>query len=101
MEAFKPATRMKASISRSFFHLLSRTQDEIIGDLSYPIYLIHYQVGLAVMAIADSLGFNMPRPSPMLALASLPAILLVAWLITIALEHPIELLRQSIKAYSK
>lgn len=70
--------------------------DKALGDLSYPIYLIHYQVGLAVMAIGDHLDIGLERPSLFLAVISIPVIILAAWLIATMIERPLELLRRKI-----
>lgn len=71
--------------------------DKRIGDLSYPIYLLHYQLGFLVMTGIGYLGFVMPRGSVMLALASIPVIIIVAWLVVKCIESPIMKIREQIK----
>lgn len=77
--------------------LISRKIDKIMGDFSYPIYLIHYQVGLVMMVWLNQVGFNLHRPHLVLGLLSLPGIFLVAWVMTVTVEKPIELVRSRIK----
>ena len=77
---------------------ISRNMDRIMGDFSYPVYLIHYQVGLVVLVFMNSFGFDFKRPEVALALISLPAIFLVSWLMTVAVERPIEMIRSRVKS---
>lgn len=72
--------------------------DKLLGDLSYPIYLIHYQVGLLVMLLLNEIGFSVARPSTFLLVVSTPCIIVVAWIMTITLERPIEVMRSVVKA---
>jgi peptidoglycan/LPS O-acetylase OafA/YrhL len=78
--------------------LISRNTDRIMGDFSYPVYLIHYQVGLVVLMLLNAFGFDFKRPDITLALIALPAIFAVAWLMTVAVERPIEMLRSKVKS---
>lgn len=80
--------------------LISRKIDRIMGDFSYPVYLIHYQVGLVMMVLLNQIGFDLKRPDLTLAYLSLPAIFLVAWVMTISVERPIELVRSRVKSSS-
>lgn len=77
---------------------ISKRFDKAMGDFSYPVYLIHYQVGLVVMIFMNLNGFDIARPSLILAYLSLPVIFLVAWIMTISIERPIELIRSKVKA---
>ena len=75
--------------------------DSALGDLSYPVYLIHFQAGLVVLAVAGYFGLELDAPSmPFLALA-LPVILLAARLMVITLERPVEALRERLKPVSQ
>jgi peptidoglycan/LPS O-acetylase OafA/YrhL len=76
---------------------ISKKLDKSLGDLSYPVYLIHYQVGLLVIVALAGFGIDTERPSPELLLISLPAIILAAWGITLSLERPIDLIRTRVK----
>jgi len=71
--------------------------DKWIGDLSFPIYVIHNQVGLVVMAILNSMGFAYVRPDIHILILALPVILLVAWVMVVSVERPIEQLRANIR----
>lgn len=71
--------------------------DKRIGDLSYPIYLFHYQIGFLVMSTIGYFGFAVPRGDILLALASIPVIVIVAWLIVRWIESPIMKIREQIK----
>ena len=77
---------------------ISRNVDRVMGDFSYPVYLIHYQVGLVIMVLLNQYGLAVKRPEMLLALVSLPAIFLVAWVMTISVERPIELIRNRVKS---
>lgn len=77
---------------------ISRNADRIMGDFSYPVYLVHYQVGFVVMVLMNQFGFDFKRPEIMLAVVSLPAIFLVAWVMTVSVERPVEILRSRVKA---
>lgn len=74
-----------------------RRMDKRIGDLSYPIYLFHYQIGFLVMSAIGYLGFAVPRGNILLALVSIPVIVIVAWLIVRWIESPIMKIREQIK----
>lgn len=77
---------------------INKKIDKIIGDFSYPIYLIHYQAGILVVMFFSIFGIELKRPDPTLMLASIPVIIFLSWIITITLEKPIELLRSKIKS---
>ncbi|MDQ7058483.1 MAG: acyltransferase [Ghiorsea sp.] len=76
---------------------LSKKADAYWGDFSYPIYLIHYQVALVVMYAMQQLGIDVSRPGVGLMWATIPAVFLVAWLLVIGVERPIERLRSKVK----
>lgn len=76
---------------------ISKKFDKWMGDFSYPIYLIHYQVGLVVILILDMAGFKYKRPDLMLMLVSIPVIFIISWIVTVTVEQPIELLRNRVK----
>jgi peptidoglycan/LPS O-acetylase OafA/YrhL len=68
-----------------------------MGSLSYPIYLIHYQVGLVVVAFSSWIDLDYHRPSMVVLLLSLPLILLSSWIYTVIIERPIERVRRRVK----
>ena len=82
---------------RKALPLVSKKLDNWLGDFSYPTYLFHYQAGLLVVAIMDKTGFPHIRPDISIMLTSIPLILVFSWFITIAIERPIELIRNLIK----
>ncbi len=79
---------------------ISKTTDQWIGDLSYPIYLVHHQVGILVGAALTLMGPNNKIPDLALMFAAIPFILIVSWLLTVILERPIERARLAIKQSS-
>jgi peptidoglycan/LPS O-acetylase OafA/YrhL len=68
-----------------------------MGDLSYPIYLVHYQGGLLTIALFGYLGITLQRHDPLMMACSLPVILLLSWLMTKVVERPIEVVRTMVK----
>lgn len=76
---------------------ITRKFDKLMGDFSYPIYLIHYQVGILVIVCFSAFGVELRRPDQTFMMVSIPVILLCSWLITISFERPIERLRTKIK----
>ncbi len=72
--------------------------DKWIGDLSYPIYLLHYQVGFLMVLVSSNFGISFGRPSLSLFLASIPLIILFSWIASVVIEKPIDLIRSRIKA---
>jgi peptidoglycan/LPS O-acetylase OafA/YrhL len=77
---------------------INKKFDKWMGDFSYPIYLIHYQVGLIVIVIFKAVGIGLERPSLMLMFISMPLIFVFSWMLTVALERPIESLRTKVKS---
>ncbi len=77
---------------------LNKNFDRWMGDFSYPIYLIHLQIGLVVVVIFGALGITVKRPELVIMFASVPLIFLCSWLITITIEKPIEKLRAKVKS---
>lgn len=82
---------------RKALPLISKNFDKWMGDFSYPIYLIHYQVGLVVVVALASVDIGIQRPDWLLMLLSIPVMFVCAWVITIVLERPLELIRTNIK----
>jgi len=86
--------------SKSALSFIPPKVDKWIGDLSYPIYVIHYQVGLLTLAVLDNFGFSYKRPDIHVLLFSLPVIILAAWLLAICVEKPIEHIRSNVRPVS-
>lgn len=76
---------------------ISKKFDKWMGDFSYPIYLIHYQVGLIVVVLFAASGIELKRPDLILMAVSIPVIFVISWIITVTVEKPIELIRSNIK----
>jgi peptidoglycan/LPS O-acetylase OafA/YrhL len=76
---------------------ISRRFDKWMGDFSYPIYLIHYQVGLVVLLLMNKSGFDYHRPDLALMYVSIPVIFVVSWMLTVMVEQPVERVRTRIK----
>lgn len=81
------------TLACSSLPFLSRRGDSFLGDFSYPVYLIHLQAGLLVLALGDSLA----RGQLKFALVTLPIVLLLSWVLIKLLEKPIERLRRVFK----
>ncbi len=77
---------------------VSRRIDRLLGDFSYPIYLVHYQVALITMAGLSAFGLELARGDNVLAVLSLPLLFLVAWALSMIVEQPIDKLRKKIRA---
>ncbi|MGB3309225.1 MAG: acyltransferase [Nodosilinea sp.] len=77
---------------------ISQETDKWLGEFSYPIYLLHYQVGLVVIVLFTAAGFNVNRPSLSLMVLSLPMIFALSWAIILILEKPIESIRTKVKS---
>ncbi|MEJ1355169.1 MAG: hypothetical protein RPU39_10840 [Candidatus Sedimenticola sp. (ex Thyasira tokunagai)] len=71
--------------------------DKLMGDFSYPVYLIHYQVGAVVSVLFAVSGVDLKKPDLILMLVSIPLIFAFSWIITLTLERPIDLIRSKIK----
>jgi peptidoglycan/LPS O-acetylase OafA/YrhL len=68
-----------------------RRLDARLGDLAYPIFLVHFTIG-AALAIA----LELPR-SPQLALLALPVAVLAAVVLHRYVERPVGVLRRAIR----
>jgi len=76
---------------------ISKKFDKWMGDFSYPIYLIHYQIGLIVIVLLGVAGHEYERQSFIVLFVSIPFIFFFSWIFTIAIEKPIELIRTRVK----
>ncbi len=85
-------------LSRKSLPFITRKFDKWLGDFSYPIYLIHYQVGIIVIVLFSALGVEIQRPDLTLLFVSIPLIFILSWLITVAIERPIEIIRTKVKS---
>jgi peptidoglycan/LPS O-acetylase OafA/YrhL len=68
-----------------------------LGAISYPFYLTHVVGLMLAQPFLDMLHFNSPYPMiAMRALTSIPPVLLIAWLLHVLVEVPIQRARPSI-----
>lgn len=72
--------------------------DKKMGDLSYPIYLIHWTVGVLVFYGAAQLGVELTKRTEMFAIVSIPFMLLFGQLTVMSIHKPVETLRDWIKS---
>ena len=92
------ATMVAVLMERNQLPFISPKFDKWMGDLSYPIYLTHYQTGVIVIIILSAVGIELKRPSLILMFTSIPVIFLFSWIITVTLERPIETIRAKVKS---
>lgn len=86
-------------MSRTTLPFISRRFDKWMGDLSYPIYLIHYQVALFVIVVLQWTGTHVTRPDTLLMTVSIPVIMLVSLLLAKTVELPVEGVRSMVKKW--
>lgn len=79
---------------------LTRRFDKRLGDLSYPIYLVHFLAGLTVFYLYHALGIGVSRHGAGLVLSSLPLILAVSGILAAGVERPLDVVRARIKQRS-
>ena len=82
---------------RKSLPFISKAFDKRMGELSYPIYLIHYQAGLMVVYVLGMSGLTYSRPDMIILFISTPLMFVAAWFFAFALERPVEVLRTKIK----
>ena len=71
--------------------------DKRMGDLSYPIYLIHWTVGVLVFYGAAKLGLELTKRSEMFAIVSIPFMLIFGQFTVFCIHGPVEKIRTFIK----
>lgn len=72
--------------------------DGLLGALSYPVYLLHYQVGAVVIVAFDMVGLELRRGQFLFFVLSMPFVLLVAYLMVVIVERPVERVRLGVKS---
>lgn len=70
-----------------------RRVDSWLGDLSYPVYLMHMQIGALTVALLGLVEWTR-----FIFIASAPLLLLTAWLMAVFIDRPLEGLRDRVKA---
>ena len=89
---------MVAILSSSTEHIaISKSLDSFLGRLSYPIYLIHYQVGFVVLIFAGTFGVTVSRNQFLLFVLALPFVIAASWLMARYIEDPIDQVRAKVK----
>lgn len=79
-------------------HRAIRALDKKIGDLSYPIYLIHFQVAIMASLLVERYsGITLQALTPQILLAALCLLLPTAWLLAALIDKPVERLRERVK----
>ncbi|MFQ5418079.1 MAG: acyltransferase family protein [Myxococcota bacterium] len=66
--------------------------ENVLGDLSYPVYLVHMQIGVALVSLQIARPFNLQ-----LVYVSLVPILLTSWAMLRFVDDPIEDMRSQVK----
>lgn len=74
-----------------------KTQDILIGNLSYPIYLLHYQSGIIAYMIFDFFRIEITKGDLYFFLCSLCITIFLSYFVTTLIENKIELLRNKIR----
>jgi peptidoglycan/LPS O-acetylase OafA/YrhL len=85
-------------MGRKQLPLISRRLDNWLGDLSYPIYLIHYPLAFLFAFVYRRAGMDLAIPGPAMFLLSFPLLVLVSWGMAVGIERRIETLRTAIKS---
>jgi len=77
---------------------ISKRADAFIGDLSYPVYLMHWQVGLLVSFILFGSPLHGFSTNGLISLiVSIPVVILLSIVLIYLVDHPIQAIRQRIK----
>ena len=71
--------------------------DKILGDLSYPIYLMHWTVAVVVIYLFQLFDITLEKRTELFAIVSIPFMLLFGQLMVMLLHKPVEKLRNHIK----
>jgi len=79
------------SVPILFNHFKKSKIDNKIGELSYPVYIVHLLIIAVCGTIADKYSLGFLKTGSVLALASI----LIASLLNLAIATPIERFRQS------
>jgi len=86
-----------ALFRRTQLPFVSRRFDSWLGNLSYPIYLLHFPLGFALLYFYRQWDLSVSGPGAAMFLFSVVPVLLLAWLMSIVVELPIERIRRRIK----
>lgn len=92
-----PAAMMIIALINGGADFINKKLDKLLGDLSFPIYICHYTIAIAVSA---ALGIGTPafgHSGLVLFTISLPLILLMSWGLVKLVDQPIEKYRTKIR----
>ncbi len=76
---------------------VSKKLDRFFGEFSYPVYLLHYQVGIFVIACSELFGYTPKRGNPKVLLLSIPILLMASYAMILSIDRPIERIRKKVK----
>lgn len=82
---------------RKTLPFITKKIDQRIGNYSYPIYLIHMQVGLVVSFFLGITGVECNKEYILITFLSIPLIFIIAWMFIVVIEQPINLIRARVK----
>jgi peptidoglycan/LPS O-acetylase OafA/YrhL len=82
---------------RTSLPFISRSADKWLGDLSYPIYLVHFQLSFLFAYTWNIFGFEFGEVWYSTLLVSLVPLGIISWLMAVCVEHQIEKLRSLVK----
>ena len=67
--------------------------DKALGDLSYPIYLMHWTVAIIVMYVFSLVGIELEKKTELFAIVSIPFMLVCGQMMVGLLHKPVEKIR--------
>lgn len=82
---------------RGLLPWITKSFDQWVGDLSYPIYLTHLQAGFIVFAVMDLIGMHYGRMNWIIMAGGSVLVLLLSWAIAVMVGEPVEKLRGFVK----
>lgn len=83
--------------NRKHLKFVSKRLDNWLGELSYPVYLVHYPLGFLFVVIYEKMGFDFEGPELTVFLFWLPPLILISWLLAAGVEAQVEKLRTAVK----
>ena len=88
-------------IGRKALPFIPHKLDNALGELSYPMYLIHYPLGFLFLYIYRYAGLEFTAPGPVAFLLFFPPLLVVSWAMAAGIERRVETLRTAVKTRLK
>ena len=71
--------------------------DKVLGDLSYPIYLMHWSIAVVVVYLFSYFGITLEKRTELFAVVSIPFMLIFGQILVTLVHNPVEFLRDRIK----